>query len=160
MYDYTTQSRDEIILAMVGTGMSLNKATKEYVKGKKEAGLSTGVTSYKTEAFEYLDTLDLSGEVDVAPLIEHLTVTHGVKPDTARNYVMAHGEENGYTVKSKLASEAILDWIVDNAPLDAGGDWDGFDLMFKDWMTDQGKSASNINEYRKGIRLHRALLAR
>ena len=159
-YDFNAQSRDAIILDLVSNGMSLNKATKEYVKLKKAAGFTVGVTSHKTEAMSTLDAHGLTGSVDAKPLVAELTKLFDVTPDTAMGYIKAHAEIVGYTVKSRMASEDILDWIVDNAPATECEDWDQFDEAFKVRMKSQGKSDSNINEYRKGIKLHLMLARR
>lgn len=159
-YNYAEQSRDVIILDMVKNGMSLNKATKEYIKGKKAAGIAVGVVSHKVEAFEYLDGLALAGTVSPSQIVADLVAEFGVVADTAMGYLKAHAEENGYEVATRMASQSILDWICDHAPAERDGDWDGFDEQFKAHMTELGKSESNINEYRKGIRLHLALMNR
>ena len=158
-YDLTVQTRDAVILDLVANGMSLNKATKEYVKLKKAAGLTVGVVSHKEAALAYLAKLDLESPVNPKPLVADLVTEFDVKDDTAMNYIRAYAEEHGLEVRTRLASNDILEWIVDNAP-DEDEDWTEFDEDFKDWMKAQGKSESNINEYRKGIKLHLMLLNR
>lgn len=162
MYDFANESRDSIIMSMVtNEGMSLNKATKEYVRLKKAAGLAVGVVSHRDDAMELLSTQAWDGLVDPKPLVELLTSEFKVKADTAMNYIKMYAEENGHEVRSRMASEDILAYIVDRAPEgNADADWDNFILEFKAWMSDQGKSNSNTNEYIKGIRLHRMLVAR
>ena len=161
-YDFDAMTRDQIIMDLVTThGKTLNAATKLYVKLKKDAGLAVGIVSHKADAFKLLGDLNLADVIEPKPLVDQLCVEFGVKPDTAMNYIRAYAEETGRTVKLQAASEAILDWIVTHAPtVDDDAAWDEFDAEFKDWMTEQGKSPSNINEYRKGIRLHRMLVAR
>ena len=161
-YDFDAMTRDAVILDLVNThGMSLNKASKEYVRLKKEAGFAVGVTSHKVEAVAYLATLDLTSPVNPKPLVAELVARFEVKDDTAMSYIRAYAEEHGLEVKTRVASSEILDWIVDNAPYgDDSQDWVEFDASFKKWMLAQGKSESNINEYRKGIKLHLMLAAR
>ena len=159
-YDLTVQTRDAVILDLVANGMSLNKATKEYVKLKKAAGLTVGVVSHKEDALAYLAKLDPASPINPKPLVADLVAEFDVKDDTAMNYIRAYAEERGLEVKTRLASNDILEWIVDNAPATECEDWDQFDAAFKDWMKSQGKSESNINEYRKGIKLHLMLMSR
>jgi len=153
-YDFDAMTRDAVILDLVNShGMSLNKATKEYVRLRKAAGFSVGVVSHKAEALAYLAEQGLTSPVNPKPLVADLVAEFDVKDDTAMSYIKAYAEEHGLEVKTRLASNDILEWIVDNAPAD-DEDWTEFDASFKKWMLAQGKSESNINEYRKGIKLH------
>jgi len=159
-YDFDAMTRDAVILDLVNThGMSLNKATKEYVRLRKAAGFSVGVVSHKAEALAYLAEQGLTSPVNPKPLVADLVAEFDVKDDTAMGYIKAYAEEHGLEVKTRLASNDILEWIVDNAPAD-DDDWTEFDASFKEWMLAQGKSESNINEYRKGIKLHLMLINR
>lgn len=158
-YDLTAMTRDEVIIDLVRGGMSLNKATKHYVELKRAAGMTVGVVSHKEEALAWLAEADLSSPINPKPLVDGLVMTFGVKTDTAMNYIRMYADEAGMEVKTRLASSEILDWIVYNAPED-DGDWTEFDESFKAWMKSMGKSESNINEYRKGIKLHLMLIRR
>ena len=161
-YDFDAMTRDAVILDLVNThGMSLNKASKEYVRLKKAAGYTVGVTSHKAEAVAWLAEQGLTSPVNAKPLVAELTDRFEVKDDTAMSYIRAYAEEHGLEVKTRVASSEILDWIVDNAPHGEDSlEWTEFDEHFKEWMLAQGKSESNINEYRKGIKLHLMLAAR
>ena len=162
-YDFDAMTRDAVILDLVNThGMSLNKATKEYVRLRKAAGFSVGVVSHKAEALAYLAEQGLTSPVNPKPLVADLVAEFDVKDDTAMSYIKAYAEEHGLEVKTRLASNDILEWIVEHAPYseEHEGEWAEFDASFKEWMLAQGKSESNINEYRKGIKLHLMLINR
>ena len=159
-YDFDAMSRDEVILDLVKQGMSLNKASKEYVKLKKAAGYAVGVASHKDAAVAYLIEQAPASPIEPKPLVKALVDKFEVTESTAMGYIRAYAEEHNLEVKSRSASTEVLDWIVANAPMTVDEDWDQFDEAFIAWMESEGKSRNNINEYRKGLKLHVMLINR
>ena len=156
MYDFAAQSRDEIIIDMMQTnGWTMNKATNEYVKAKKAAGFQMGVVSRKDDAYELMIGMDLESPIDPKAVVESIVDELGVAESTARDYLKAYAKDKGLEIASGKDSQPILDWIVANAPIDGtADDWVAFDKEFIAWGTEEGRTRSNLNEYRKGIKLH------
>jgi hypothetical protein len=157
-----TLSRDAVILDLVGNhGLTLNAATKAYVELRKAAGLHTGVVSRKEEAFELLSE-ETGRELDPRFWLPRLQTELEVSEGAARDYLKAYADEHGLTVKSGRQSDVVLDWIAAHAPsLDATDEaWEAFDAKLVAWGKAEGRSSSNVNEFRKGVRLHRMLISR
>ena len=151
--------RDAAIIKLVTEhGLTLNAATKRYIELRKEQGLHTGIVSRKDDALEMLKD---EGTVDLKIWINRLQDELDVSEGAARDYIKAHCEATGASVRSQSSSEAILEWMVATAPCtDDADEWDEFDATLKSHMKALGKSVSNTNEYRKAIRFHRMMINR
>lgn len=147
-------SRDDIIVAMIGSGMTLNKAVQTYAAYAKEAGIETGKRSRKPEALELIGELDgTETAVDLGERITKVVEQLGVTKDTARGYIKGVYETNDWTMPAVgSASEEMLEWLVENH--------DCTQDEFKTFASGLGRSSSNINEYWKGMTLHRRILAK
>lgn len=148
-------SRDATIIALVSEhGMSLNAATKAYGEVAKAEGWTKALVSHKDAALEMLETAYGTAwdAQTVKDAVIELAAEFGVAESTARDYCKAYSEALGVTHPILDPRAAMFDWLVANAEY-------GTKAEFKEFAKDLGRSDSNINEYWKGMELHRAILA-
>jgi len=148
------QSRDQIIIGLVSEdGLSLNKATNEYAAYAKANGLTTTVVSHKAEAKIWLsETVDVWDHEAVSGAVIDLQDRYDIAESTARDYTKAYSESLGVIHPTLNPRTAMFDWLVANAEK-------GTKAEFKEYAKGLGRSDSNINEYWKGMELHRAILS-
>ena len=151
-------ARDTIIITMVSDhGHSLNSATKLYAELAKELGVATGKQSRQAEAMPMLTTDAPMSAADIADECDGVASNLGIKSKTVQGYLHTHYDEQGWdwpAVGSE--SEAILDWLTANHECSKED--------FESFMRTAGKdgaprSSSNVNEYWKGMTLHRRITA-
>ncbi len=148
------QSRDQIIITLVTDhGCSLNKATKEYATYAKDNGLTTAATSHKQVALDWMEAsyAEVWDHETVVEAILKIQERYDVAESTARDYTKAYSELLGVEHPTLNPRQAMFDYLVANS--DCTKD------EFKAFATDLGRSPSNINEYWKGMELHRAIVA-
>jgi len=155
-------TREQFILdAVTVDGLSLNQADKAWLKARKEAGLHKPLVSRKDDAMKLLAAMDLTSPLDTKALVDALMAELNVAEGTARDYIKAFAQARGLEVKQQAQSAPVMEWIAANAPtVDDDTAWAEFDAALNQWGKDNGRSQNNINEYRKGIKLHRMLIAR
>jgi hypothetical protein len=145
------KTRDEMIIAAVQDGNSLNAAIKTYATWAKASGISSALVSHKETALE-----DLSGEYgdgamtvdEVRTAVAALQVTYDVAESTAKDYVRAHLDSNGHAWPVLNPREAIFAWFKSEGDT---ADHAEFITFACDTL---GRSRSNANEYWKGFELH------
>lgn len=164
MTDFTTlhsqgMGRDQMIVAAVQDGMSLNKATRAYQAWAKENGLVKTLTSHKAEALKYLD--EYYSPVDVEPsyikaYVVELAEKFSIAESTARDYIKAWFEDAGVEMPQLNPRQAMFAWLIEHDGEDVADMKAGFKEYAKNELN---RSDSNINEYWKGYELHLALVA-
>lgn len=148
-------TRDAIIITLVTDhGISLNKATNEYATYARDNGLTTVSTSHKADALEWLDEQFQGDDWDhtaVTDSVVDLQARYNVAESTARDYTKAFSKMLGVQHPTLNPRAAMFDYLVANP--------DTTKDEFKAFAKDLGRSDSNINEYWKGMELHRAIVA-
>ena len=154
-------TRDQIIIGLVSDhGLTLNAATRAYADTAKAEGWSTGRTSHKDAALLLLGArypiVTATGEgwaaEQVAEAVIDLVAEYAIAESTARDYCRAYSELLGVDHPVLDPRAQMFAWLVANAE-------SGTKAEFKEFATELGRSPSNINEYWKGMELHRAILA-
>ena len=147
------QTRDAIIITLVTDhGITLNKATTEYATYAKDNGLTTVATSHKAAALEWIATEYSDWDhAAVADAVIEIQARYNVAESTARDYTKAYSKLLDVTHPTLNPRAAMFDYLVANPECDKE--------EFKAFAKDLGRSDSNINEYWKGMELHRAILA-
>jgi hypothetical protein len=152
------ESRDTIIVTLVGDGLTLNAATKAYGAVAKALGWATARVSHKEAAMEYLHGWLVQPSDWDAVAVKHVVIDlcdrFGVAESTARDYCRAFSEEIGVPYPVEDPRKAMFDWLVEHAATATKEEFVAF--AGPDGL---GRSASNVNEYWKGLELHRAILA-
>ena len=154
-HDY---SRDQIIIILVtDEGISINAATKAYAAVAKAEGWTTALVSHKDAALLWLG--DTYGPADwtatgVRDLIIVMADKYGIAESTARDYAKAYSELLGVDHPVLDPRAAMFTWLVANAETATKAEFKAF--AGQDGL---GRSDSNVNEYWKGLELHRAILA-
>lgn len=155
------QSRDEVIVAMVQQGISLNSATIWYKEWAKEAGLTSARVGYKAEAQEYIAEWvanggDLVDNDQRKELKKELAEKFGVADGTTNDYVKAYAEDNDIKLPTSSFGAnpedqaKIFDWICANP--------DCTKEEFKEFMVEEmERSQGSIDETYRGIILARKL---
>lgn len=172
MSDYTSDqmataiadgsSRDTIIITMVSTHeYSLNSATKRYAELAKELEIPTGKQSRREDVMaaipEDISLINASAE-ELSTMADQFAEQFGIKAKTVHSYFKSVYEEAGAAYPQVGSeSEAILDWLTANDECEKE--------EFETFMRTAGKngsprSASNVNEYWKGMTLHRRIMAK
>lgn len=150
-------SRDAIIISLVSEyGLSLNAATRAYADAAKAEGWTTGRESHKDAAIATL-TITYGSDWDAAAVkaaVVELAAEYGVAESTARDYCRAYSEVLDVPHPVEDPRKAMFDWLVENAATAEKADFVAFA-----GEGGLGRSASNVNEYWKGLELHRAILA-
>ena len=151
-----SQSRDQIIITLVTEhGLSISKASNLYAKVAKAEGWVTGAVSHKDEALADLhndyDTRNWDAKAVKAAVVD-LQDRYSIAESTARDYCKAFSEELGVAYPVEDPREAMFAWLIEHSE-------DGTKEEFKAYCKDLGRSDSNINEYWKGLELHRAIIA-
>jgi hypothetical protein len=147
-------SRDAIIVTLVTEHkLSLNAATKAYAEVAKLEGWTKALTSFKEEALAWLEmnVTEWTAETVKAAVVD-LAAEFDVAESTARDYCKAYSEQLEVTHPVLDPRAAMFSWLVANAA-------EGTKAEFKEYAKELGRSDSNINEYWKGLELHRAILA-
>ena len=151
-----SQSRDQIIITLVTEhGLSISKASNLYAKVAKAEGWVTGAVSHKDEALADLHndyTADTWDAKAVKAAVVDLQDRYGIAESTARDYCKAFSEELGVDYPVEDPREAMFNWLIEHH-------LDGTKDDFKAYCKELGRSDSNINEYWKGLELHRAIIA-
>jgi hypothetical protein len=148
--------RDACIIDVVSEcKISLNAATRIYA----EVAKSLGVTRATGKA-RALEMMDLDGTSDAPGLANTLVATAkdmDMAESTIRGYAKDAYEDAGWDWPlAGRASDGILNWLVDNHECTKKQ----FEAFMATAAQDGGKrSQSNINEYWKGMELHRRITA-
>lgn len=142
-----------IITLMTEQSITLNMATNVYAEYARDTGLTTAKVSHKAEALsdlaeEYGDDWTVKS---VANAVIDLVDSYGVAESTARDYCKAYSDQLGVAHPISNPRAAIFDYLVANPECTKA--------EFKEFAQGLGRSDSNINEYWKGMELHRAILA-
>lgn len=148
-------TRDQMIIAAVTSGTSLNTATKRYATWAKDRGISSAAVSHKADALESLAELwgeDAPTVDDVREAIPTLVEDYGIAESTARDYVKAYCDDNGHAYPVLNPREAIFAWFKTEAPHHGAEDCKAEFMTFA--TEELGRSQSNANEYWKGYELH------
>lgn len=151
------QGRDLIITDMViNHEYSLNAATKRYAELAKEAGIATGRTSRRKEALEQLDISAPLSADEIGDMCTGVAHKLGITAKTVAGYLKEYYEaKDWHWPAAGSASEAILDWLVAHNECTK----EQFEGFMATAAEDGGKrSQSNINEYWKGMTLHRRII--
>ena len=151
-------SRDAIIIRLVTEeAITINAATKAYAAVAKAEGWTTGRESHKDAVMLMLGEQFPLSHWDVQAVkdvIVDIVADYGVAESTARDYCKAYSDLLGCEHPVLDPRAAMFDWLVANA---TDGTKDEFKAFAgKDGL---GRSDSNVNEYWKGMELHRAILA-
>lgn len=152
-------TRDMVIIDMVSNhDYSLNSATKLYAELAKDLGIATGKKSRKDEAIPLLNTSSPMSADDIRDECDGVANTLGITSKTVQGYLKEIYELNDWHWPAVgSASEAILDWLTANHECNK----EQFE-KFMATASDNGtkRSQSNINEYWKGMTLHRRITAK
>ena len=149
----TGASRDTaIITLMTEQEITLNMATNIWGEYARDNGLTSAKVSHKADALRYLDdTYSEDWTVQtVADAVVEMVAEYGIAESTARDYCKAYSEQLGCTHPVANPRAAMFDYLVANSECTKA--------EFKEFAQDLGRSDSNINEYWKGMELHRAIL--
>jgi len=142
-----------IITLMTEQSITLNMATNIYAEYARDNGLTTAKVSHKAEALNYIEGIYLDDEWDVkavSDMVIDIVSKFGVAESTARDYCKAYSEQLGVQHPVANPRAAMFDYLVANP--------DCTKAEFKEFAQDLGRSDSNINEYWKGMELHRAIV--
>lgn len=153
-------TRDQIIVAMVQGGLSLNYAQNNYKAMAKEAGIETIRGGHKAEALQLLESAEIDPDdfvkVDVRQnLRKQLQDKFGVAESTANDYLKAYAKTKdielpgGGGPTSEMAGH-IYDWVMANQNAEKPA--------FKEFMEGYNRSKGNIDENWRGVLLARKLL--
>lgn len=152
-------TRDMIIMDMFSNhGYTLNGATKRFAELAKELGIATGKASRQADAMAMLTTDAPMSAADIKDECDGVANNLGIKPTTVQGYLKMHYEAQDWNWPAVGSeSEAILDWLTDNHECGKAA--------FEVFMRTAGKdgaprSSSNVNEYWKGMILHRRIMAK
>jgi hypothetical protein len=152
-------SRDAIIIILVTEfGISINAATKAYAAVAKAQGWTTAIVSHKADALiglgDVYPTADFWDAQAVKDAIVDMAANYGIAESTARDYAKAYSELLGVDHPVLDPRAAMFAWLVENAEY-------GTKAEFKEFAGQDGlgRSDSNVNEYWKGMELHRAIVA-
>ena len=150
------ESRDAIIITLVTEeGMTLNAAEKAYTAVARAEGWTRSITSHKQAALDWLaDNADDWDAAAVKDAVIDLAEKFGVAESTARDYCKAYSKMLGVDHPTEDPRQAMFDWLVANAETATKDEFKAF--AGKGGL---GRSDSNVNEYWKGLELHRAILA-
>ncbi len=145
-------TRDTVIITLVTDHkLTLNKATNEYATYARDNGLTTVATSHKQAALTWMAVAYPTWDhADVMDAVIEIQAKFNVADSTARDYARAHSEILGVTHPTVNPRAAMFDYLVANPDCDKA--------EFKAFAKDLGRSDSNINEYWKGMELHRAIV--
>lgn len=146
--------RDQLILAMVDKGASLNMATNAYSMFAKEAGLTSPMHSYKDEVLEGLaaEYDETNWTIDaVREETQRIVDGYQVAESTARDYCKAFSEVLGIEHPVLNPRDQIFAWFKAQG---ASANKDDF----MEFAKGIGRSQSNANEYWKGYELHLYLI--
>lgn len=153
------ETRDQIIIGLVGEGMSLNGATNAYASYAKVNGLTASVSSHKDEALEYLADaypIDDWTPTAVTRAVVEITDKFSVAESTARDYCKAYSKQLDVEHPVADPRAAMFQWIIDNV------DHMSREELRKEFIryatVELGRSKSNANEYAKGLDLHFAIV--
>jgi hypothetical protein len=150
-------TRDQTIIALVGDhGLSLNAATKAYATVAKSEGWVTALVSHKDAALDRLAEAygsDWTAE-DVRAAVIDLTDWFSIAESTARDYAKAYSELLGVDHPVIDPRAAMFEWLVTNSATATKAEFIAYA-----GPNGLGRSVSNVNEYWKGLELHRAILA-
>jgi hypothetical protein len=155
-----SSTRDDIIVALHGDGLTLNKSMKLYADYAREHGLTTATVSRKPEALTYLagactDEAGWTAEC-IRDAVIDLQAEFDVAESTARDYCRAYTELMQWTYPVTDPRTAMFEYLIEHA----GDEYEELKVSFKLYATEElGRSASNVNEYWKGYDLHLALTA-
>jgi len=157
------KSRDEIVVAMVMKGVSLNSAQIYYKEFAVESGISGTKIGYKTEALEFIAEQVAAG-VDVldadqrSTLRQQLQDKFSVAQSTANDYIKAWATTSGVELPTSNFGgtpedrEEIFNWISVNKNCTKN--------EFKDFMTNTMKRGKgSVDETWRGVELARRLQA-
>lgn len=151
-----SMTRDQIIIQLVTEqGLSISKASNEYARVAKAEGWVTGQVSHKDEALAQLHTdydADSWDAKAVKAAVVDLVDQFDIAESTARDYCKAFSEELGVEYPVEDPRAAMFSWLIEHSE-------DGTKEDFKEYCKALGRSDSNINEYWKGLELHRAIIA-
>lgn len=150
------QSRDVIIIGLVSEHkFTLNRASQEYAKYARSAGLTAATVSHKTAALAWLsEQYDLSEwtAMAVRDAVIDIQQRYDVAESTARDYTKAYSKDLGVTHPSENPRDLIFSWFKAN-------EGTATKEAFKEYAKSIGRSESNANEYWKGYELHLYLTA-
>jgi hypothetical protein len=152
--------RDQIIVAMVQGGFTLNYAQNAYKLMAKEAGLETSRGGHKAEALQSLESADIAPEQFLLletrqSLRKQLQDKFGVAESTANDYIKAYAVKHdielpgGGGPTSEMAGH-IFDFVMANQNCEKPA--------FKEFMEGHGRSKGNVDENWRGVLLARRLL--
>lgn len=150
------KTRDEMVIAAVQDGSTLNAAIKGYATWAKASGVSNALVSHKADALTDLaeeygeDTMTVD---QVRTAVASLQAVYDVAESTAKDYVRAHLDDNGHEWPVINPREAIFAWFKSQGD---SADHAEFITFACDTL---GRSRSNANEYWKGFELHLHLVA-
>jgi len=154
----TDDTRDATIIMLVTEhSLSINAATKAYAAVAKAEGWTTALVSHKDAVLAMLAEQFPESQWDVRAVkdvIVDIVAEYGVAESTARDYCKAHSKSMGVDHPVADPRTAMFTWLVENAATATKDEFKAF--AGKDGL---GRSDSNVNEYWKGLELHRAILA-
>lgn len=150
------ETRDQIIIAMVMAGISLNSAQNYYKEIAKEKGLIRPRLGHKKEAMQFIveSGVDILNDEARSELKRALSDTFEVSLGTAHDYIRAYATDAEIALPSMgpkgQNNEEIYQFIVNNPTIDKPG--------FRDFMDSLGRSKGNVDETWRGVLLARKII--